>query len=335
MDTLRIIRRSFEITWLYRALWVFGILLALPTPRGGGNNAGGGGGGGSSFLGHPGFAGQGIPLRFDPPTAAMMLVMIIAALLLAVIFIVARVVAENALIRMVNDYEESGVKVSVGRGFRLGWSRAALRIFLIDLLLVLAVLVAALLVFGIAAAPLVGLLSDSDVVKTVGIASGAFLLLLAFALFLAAIIALSVLVPFFHRACALEGLGVFDSYRRGWRVFRSRIADAVIMTLVLFAIGLGLGLVLIPLVLLLVFGGAALASLPGLIAGLIASLFLQGSLPVIVGLAVGLPILILIVLLPTLFISGLGQVFTSASWTLTYREILALTRARPESPAVL
>lgn len=58
MDTLRIIRRSFEITWLYRALWVFGILLALPTPRGGGNNAGGGGGGGSSFLGTPALPGK-------------------------------------------------------------------------------------------------------------------------------------------------------------------------------------------------------------------------------------------------------------------------------------
>ena len=32
MNISRIIRRSFEITWDYRALWVFGFILALTTP---------------------------------------------------------------------------------------------------------------------------------------------------------------------------------------------------------------------------------------------------------------------------------------------------------------
>jgi hypothetical protein len=336
MDYLRILRRSFEITWLYRALWIFGIILALTAPNsGGGNGGGGGGGGGSSFIGHPGFAGQGLPQLFDPSTAAMLAFVITIALLLGVIFTVARVVSETALIRMVNDYADSGVKMSMGQGFRLGWSRSALRIFLIDLLAVLGVMIVFLLVFGIAAAPLAGLLSESDAVKTVGMAGGVFLLLLAFALFIGAIIVLSVLIPFIHRACVLEGQGVIASFRRGWAVFRSRTTDALLMTLALFCVGLALSLVIIPVVLLLLFGGAAIASLPGLLAGLIASLFVQGELPLVIGLAVGIPILMLVIMIPLLFVGGLGQVFTSSTWTLTYREILSLTAPRAETPAAL
>lgn len=334
MDIMRILRRSFEITWSYRALWVFGFILALTAPRGGGGGGGGGGGsGGSSYLGHPGLAGLSVPQFFEFQDAAIIAVVIIVALLLAVIFAVGRVVAETALIRMVNDYEDTGVRVKVGQGFRLGWSRPALRIFVMDLLLVLGVLVASVLVFGIAAAPLAGLMSDSDAVKVVGMASGIFLLLLALALFIAAIIFLSVLLPFFHRACVLEGRGVFDAFHRGWTVFRSRLSDAIIMALVLFCIGLALSLVLLPIAFLLLFGGATLASLPGLAAGLISSLFLHGELPIVAGFIVALPIIILIVLIPALFLSGLFQVFTSAAWTLTYRNILALARPLPEAPA--
>ena len=146
-------------------------------------------------------------------------------------------------------------------------------------------------------------------------------------------IVLSVLIPYFHRACVLEGRGVFESFRRGWAVFRSRVTDSIVMTLALFCIGLALALVLLPVVFLLLFGGAALASLPGLAAGLVTSLFAEGELPIIIGVIVAMPILILIVLIPMLFVSGLAQVFTSAAWTLTYREILALTAPRAEVPA--
>ena len=45
MDQIRVLKRAWEITWRYRALWVFGIILALTTggglpPRGDGGNGG-------------------------------------------------------------------------------------------------------------------------------------------------------------------------------------------------------------------------------------------------------------------------------------------------------
>lgn len=338
MDYMRIIRRSFEITWVYRALWIFGIILALTTPGGGGSNGGGGGGGGgggSSFLGHPGMAGLGQPLVYDPQFTAIMALIIALMILLGVIFTVARAVAETALIRMVNDYEDTAVKVSVSQGFRLGWNRSALRVFLIDLLAIVAVAVVFMLAFGIAAAPLAAFMTDSEGLQVAGVAASVFLGLIVLALFIVAVIVLSVLVPFIHRACVLEGQGVLDSFRRGWAVFRSRATDAIIMTLALIFIGLALALVLLPVAFFLLFGGAALASLPGIAAGLIASLFAQGELPIIIGFIVAIPILIIIVTIPILFVNGLAQVFASSAWTLTYREILALTAPRAEAPAAL
>ena len=46
MDHFKILRRAFQLTWSYRALWMFGILLALTTASSGVNSGGGGGGGG-------------------------------------------------------------------------------------------------------------------------------------------------------------------------------------------------------------------------------------------------------------------------------------------------
>ncbi len=59
MDHMRILRRAFDITRAYRALWVFGILLALTAAHGGSSGGGGGGNGGNN---------QGnIPWRNFPP----------------------------------------------------------------------------------------------------------------------------------------------------------------------------------------------------------------------------------------------------------------------------
>jgi hypothetical protein len=57
MDHIRILKRAFSITTSYRALWVFGILVALTA---GGNFSGGSNGGGGS--GGPGSgSGTGLP----------------------------------------------------------------------------------------------------------------------------------------------------------------------------------------------------------------------------------------------------------------------------------
>ena len=100
------------------------------------------------------------------------------------------------------------------------------------------------------------------------------------------------------------------------------------MGVILFALGLAWMIVLIPVALLLVAAGAIAGGLPALLTYAVTGLLAQGHLPWIVAAIVGVPIFIVVVGLPLLFLSGLVQTFQSSTWTLTYRELLALEAAR-------
>ena len=78
------------------------------------------------------------------------------------------------------------------------------------------------------------------------------------------------------------------------------------------------------LIILLLVVAAMLGGLPALLVGGLASLAFKGAVPWILAAAVGLPIFILVVAVPGLFLGGLAEVFKSSTWTLTYRELRAL-----------
>ena len=331
MDHIRILKRAFSITTSYRALWIFGILLALTVggrySGSGGGGSGGGGGGGSTG-----------PNTFHWPVISPQVVnaLIVAGvlllglvLLLAVAATIARYVAETALIRMVDQHEATGVKVGVRHGFRLGWSRAALRLFLMDLVIGLSVLIAFLLLLLLAASPLLVWLTGSLPLHVLGTVLAAGLGVGVIFLAIVAAIALSLLVQFWHRAVVLEDRGVNAAVRRGWQLVRQRLGDVVIMGLILFALGLGWTIILVPVVFLLLVAAAIGGGLPALLAGAVTGLITQGAAPWIVAIAVGLPIFIVIMAIPLAILGGLSQTFQSSTWTLTYRELLALEGARP------
>jgi hypothetical protein len=148
--------------------------------------------------------------------------------------------------------------------------------------------------------------------------------------------AVSLLGNFFHRATALENLGVMDSIRRGYAIVRARVGDVVIMGLIMFGIGLVFAIVMIPVVLAVLFMAAVAGGLPALLAGGITNLFAHGAAPKVVALVVGIPLFLLVMTLPLTFISGLVEAFTSSTWTLTYRETIALqtVKQQPEPLAV-
>jgi len=348
MDHLKVLKRAWETTWRYRALWVFGIILALTTAGGGFNSGGGGGGGDGRFQ----YKLNGEDL-FDLQMGEMFPPEIVSALiaigigLACVIFIliiaaaVARYVAETALIRMVDDYEETGEQCSVRHGFRMGWSRTAWRLFLIKLLIGLPVTLAFILLFLLVLA--LGLLSGLVVMKNsvvagvIGIvaAVGLFFMLIFLAIVVGAV--LSLLRKFFWRACALEELGVIESIRQGFDVVRQYLKDVVIMWLIMIGVHIGwtiaviaMTIVLLPAIILLIIVGGVLGGLPALLVGGLASLFLEGAVPWILAGVIGIPIFILVVAVPWLFLGGLMEVFKSSVWTLTYRELRALEDMRPE-----
>ncbi len=335
MDHIRLLRRAFDIVRSYRVLWIFGFLLALTTSNGGGSSNSGyrfssGDFNGNNPFGN-GFSWPGLPQSWQAGIIGVGIGLICLFLALAVVFTIVHYVAEAAAIRMVDQYEASGEKVRFREGWRLGWSRAAWRMFLVDLIFGLGIAVVIALFIAIAAAPLLLWTSHNNVAGVIGTIATIGLGVLVILLLILIASVLSILNKFFHRAITLENLGVFDSIRRGWVIVRGRPGDVIIMGLILFGIGLVFAILMIPVFLVVVAAAAVAGGVPALLAGGLTNIFVHGVTPRIVALAIGVPLFILILSLPLSFISGLMEAFSSSTWTLTYREAVALETVKPES----
>ena len=353
MDHVVVLKRAWNNVWRYRALWVFGIILALTTTsardatsssRGGGSDRDGAFG---EFRLPDDFSvelGDGIQQEIEeleqlfsreiPPqvvstTIAVVIGLLCVGFLLFVVGRIARYVAETSLIGMVDKHEETGKQQGVRQGFRMGWSRAAWRLFLIDLAVDLPVALAFMLLFALALAPLLLLTSRSTGLGTVGIVStvGLFFAVVFLAIVVGAV--LSLLKRFFRRACVLEGLGVTESLRRGWAMVRQNLKDAGLMWLIMIGVNLVWMLAMVPIGALLFGVGAVMGGGPALLAGRWAGSAFGGAAPWIVGSVVGIPIFLAVVIAPLAFLGGLREVFQSSTWTLTYRELRALQQLEP------
>ncbi len=324
MDHIQILKRAFSITTTYRALWVFGILLALTagSQAGGGGNDGGGAGPGPREW--PTLS----PEAMTGLIAAGAVVLAVTLLLFAAA-IIARYVSETALIRMVDQHEATGVKVGVRQGIRLGWSRAARRLFLMDLALGLSTLIAFLLLLAVAASPLLVWLTDNTPLRVLGSVLAAALGVVVIFTAIAAAIALSLLLKLWHRAVVLEDRGVNDAVRRGWQLLRRRLGDVGVMGIILFGLGLAKTIVLVPVVFLLLAVAVIGGGLPAMLAYAVTGLITQGAAPWIAAAIVGLPVFILVMVIPLALVSGLVQTFQSSTWTLTYSELASLEAAQP------
>ena len=330
MDYVKVLKRAWEITWRYRVLWIFGIILALTAARGGGGN----GGPQYQFSGEDFAPGGRFHMPEIPPQTVSLLIAIGIGLACVIVILIvattiARYVAETALIRMVDDHEETGEKRSVRQGFRLGWSRTALRLFLMDLLIILPLVVVFILLFVVALAPLFLWTTKNTAAGAIGTVAAIGLFFLVLLLVIVAGAAVSLLMQFFRRACALEEVGVIEALRQGYALVRQHLKDVAIMWLIMIGLGLGWLIAMIFVTFLLVVLAAVLGGLPALLVGGLASLVSQGATPWILGAAVGLPIFILVVAVPGLFLGGLVEVFKSSVWTLTYRELRALEGLQP------
>ncbi|MEE8390903.1 MAG: hypothetical protein V3S14_08945, partial [Anaerolineae bacterium] len=168
MDHIKVLKRAWETTWRYRALWIFGIIIALTTASagGGGSSAGGSGGGndGNGRFQPPGdfpwppseysWSWPEIPSNIVNTLIVISVGAACVITLLVIVGTIARYVAETALIRMVDEHEETGEQRSVRKGFRMGWSRTTFRLFLISLLIGLPTKLVFILLFALTAVPL-------------------------------------------------------------------------------------------------------------------------------------------------------------------------------------
>ena len=305
-----LIKRAWKITWRYKVLWIFGILLALASGGGGSGGGGSSSGGGSGAV--PTLPGlqpfnPGLIFAFSVLCCCLLLILIVA-------LTIVRYVARTALYRGVDQIEAAGAAPTWREGFRLGWSNRAFRLWLLDLIVWIPFAIVALVLLALGATPLLLLIIDNPVARGIGIASTVGLELLIIGLLIVAGIVLSALGQFWSREIAIADRNLGESITTGYRLVRARLKDVSVMWLLMAAIGLGFGLVMLPIFFVVIMLALAVGG------GLGYALFrLTDS--VLWAAIVGLPPFLLIMLVPLMLIQGIYLVFESSTWTLTYREV--------------
>jgi hypothetical protein len=121
-------------------------------------------------------------------------------------------------------------------------------------------------------------------------------------------IVLSQIGIYAERAAILEGMGWIDSFKRGWQVLKENLGPTLIFWLIFLVIGLILGTV--------VLGGRAVVTLPFLAAFSQTDPGAWIMVPICFGGALGMLVFALI--------GSIVETFTSATWTLVYRELTGL-----------
>lgn len=382
MDYSLILKRSWDYMWRYKALWLFGTLLALTTVNG--------------LYFFPGdtryeisedelsfrlseddtltFPGESLKIEFDDrePTRvfvkdrgvwrevhdiwgvipedipgelfAVFIFLIVELVVISVIATSIRYSSEAALIQMVNIAEKSGERLGIRQGLRLGWSRSAWRLFLIDLLVYLPVTLLFVLLFGLAFSPLALWTSGDTAAGVMGTVVSVGMLFVVITLAVLVGILLAPVLMIIRRACAVEQLGPIDAIKLGLRVARARPLDVFVTWLIWIGVRIlatlatmPLLLLLIPLLLLTIIAGALLGALPMILVGLGASVFFTGPVPWIMGAMIALPIFVVVMISPFLFVGGLIEVYKSSMWTQAYRQLRELTTQKADQvtkPAV-
>jgi len=349
------LKRAWHILWNYKLLWVFAFLLAIS----GGATSGGGGGSGSGFSGNiryqqetpPFFMNgkvpqwwtdivhwgqQNIAPLFDTEQKALgtMLWFFAGAILLTIVlgllWALVRYPSETAILRMVDEHEGQGTKYRFKEAWKLGWNRRAFRLWLVDLVIGVPAGVVVLLVFGSFA------LFAFRLTQQAGsqVLPGAFitfpLLVLFIFLFTFVMMVVGLVRNYIVRFAAIDETGVWDSFRKGWQMFKRYLKDNVLMALVLLGIGIAFGIAsmiamfaLIPAYAVLAIPGALVAAIPGGIGYGITSLFSAAPLTWIVAGLAAMPFLFTIMFAPMTLISGMYKVFTMNIWTLMFRQFNA------------
>ncbi len=261
---------------------------------------------------------------------------LVILMLIGLINTFARYVAETAVIRMVNDTETNGVQLSLRQGLRLGWSARAARLFLIDLLvaLVIASILALILPMSVGSIMLVSSLGFWPILFA---AFGVLGLLMLTTLLLVGVGAFtSLIMQTVRRACVIDDKGVIASFTEGFHLFRHHMKDIGLTWLIWIGIrilwapvGILAAIIVAPVMFVCMLAGGALGLIPAALAAGIASPFVNGITPWVIGFIAWLPILILAAILPLLFVSSWVEIYKANLWTLAYRELSAMEHIVP------
>jgi hypothetical protein len=224
------------------------------------------------------------------------------------------VIARGGLIAGVQQVEEDG-STSFGKAWSAGvrkfWTLFGLGILAalpLILLIIIGIIVLTLGIFVGIGLMDVGEAAGITTIVLVSIICGGFLCCGLFIL----VIVLEQIRIYGERAAILEDLGWIDAFKRGWEVLKDNLGATIILWLIFFAIGI----VIFGISFVLVF--ALAAPLFGLFVINDPGWWIIG--PICIGGILGTVVFALI--------RSIVMAFTSATWTLAFRELTAL----PEHP---
>jgi len=333
MNYIEIIKRAARITWQYKALWVLGILLALSGGGGGGGGSGmsfGGGGGDGSGMAPPMLPGWNLPDL--GVIAGFVLLCCCLLVVLIVVLTIVQYVARTGLYRAVDQIEETGAAPTWREGLRLGWSKRAFRMFLLDLLITIVAVVVITGLLLLAASPLLLLLFRNEALSIVAVVATVALVMPMMLVTIAAAVVISVLQQFWQRQIALDDRTIGEALSLGTQMVRRKAGDVAIFWLLMAVIGIVVTIVLIPVVIGSILLGGSLGFALGY--GVYALTNSAGW-----ALLAGLPIFVLILSLPLILLQGVYLVFESSAWTLVYRDLRPVLERNqdiiPAAPQVL
>ncbi len=171
-------------------------------------------------------------------------------ILIGLAFAVLKYVAQTALIKMVDHFEETAEKLKAREGWRLGWSREAWRIFLVDLIVFLPAFVLFMLGFGGAIIPIITITSGMPARGVLGLVASIGLMMLLILVGLAFGALVSLIRPVVYRKVVLEEMGAWEGIKAGWQMFWQAWKQYGLMWLILKGIDLVWPLVMFPFALL-------------------------------------------------------------------------------------
>jgi len=313
VDLGYVLRRAWEVTWRHKVLWLFGFLVSLGIV---GRRVGIGSGGRWEWSVRelPPEVQRAITDLLSSSTfTAVIAALVLLALAVGIGLALLGALGRAALVDQVQAAEEQGVAI-LGAGWQAG-RRHLWMVFLIRLLLGLPVgVVASTGVLPVAGTGLMIARHTRPEAALPGVLVVPVVLFTC--LFPAICVAALLSVPFgvlrrlAVRACVLEGCGVRQSIVRAWAMLREQVGPLALVWLILFGAGIGVTIVValpLALVALSVVAVALLAVFTSPIVS-VALVLIVGLLTWLVGAAC----------------NSVVETFSSAVWTLAYRELTGL-----------
>jgi hypothetical protein len=308
MNFGEILGKAWKILWKHKVLWIFGILAGLVSGNGGGGSNGGGSSNSGTSAGDWDWQGGAMPSwmqgwqdtaeRMWQAVQPYLWIIIVVAVLLILIFIVLGVIGKVGLLRGAKKADEDmDVRLTFGglltESVPYFWRMLGFTL----LLMVGVIILAVLLVLAVA-----GL-----VIGTLGI--GLLLLIPLLCLLVPVAMLFQVYLEQAQIALVVEDLGIIDAFKRGWRVFRGRLGEMIVMGLIL---GIGGWLVA-----LLIFMPILVILTPAIITLVVNGGELTQTITVGTLIAVGIYGLLAI------FLRGLLTTYVESAWVLTFRRAAA------------